>query len=239
MHRFISWLRGRGTLTFDPMAELVLPPPGDPLCHYLEVADVIQLADSLSGQHRLFEYLLPGTAMEVTTALTVRVRDVSKLEMSIHAAGTKTHTRNRVVPIAEFAQAAALELLKGKHPDTRLFDQIHDRWRARDEHAAAVKRLIEQGHRVYGEMAGGVAHEYTLRDHRHTWAVRAVRSAWPLSAVSEVLGHADGGVLVLKVYGRFRPTSDERKKWEAQAAVRDRAMAKDAKRTLRVEGKGQ
>jgi site-specific recombinase XerD len=234
MGRFIGWLRGRGILRFDPMANITLPPNGDPLCHYLDTADAIRLADALSGQMRLFEYLLPGSAIEVSTALSLRVRDVIKSEQSIHAPGTKSYNRNRIVIVADFAWPAVLELTKGKVPDAKLFDRIADRWRARDEHFATVQKLVEEGHRVYAEMPGGIEHGYTMRDHRHTWAVRAVRSGWPITAVAEQLGHGDGGVLALRVYGRFQPKADERKKWEAMATARDASLAEEAKADQRA-----
>jgi integrase len=231
MMRFIGWLRGKGHLHYDPMADITLPPQGPPLCHYIEVADATRLADTCTGQYRLLEYVLPGTAIEVTTSLRIRVRDVSKAETSIHAPGTKSYNRDRVVIVADFAWPAVLELMKGKHADARLFDLIPDRWYARDAHASAVAALVAKDHRVYAEMAGGIAHNYTMRDHRHTWAVRAVRSGWPIPGIAEQLGHGDGGVLALRVYGRFRPKAEERQKWEAMATARDQELAKAASNT--------
>lgn len=61
---------------------------------------------------------------------------------------------------------------------------------------------------------------YTARDHRHTWAVRAVRSGWPIDAVARQMGHIDG-TLVMKVYGRFLPQQGDRDRWEAMATARD------------------
>lgn len=218
MHRFLTWLGTRGYLRYDPMAGVALPAPGDPLCHYLDTPDVTRLADAFPGQMRLFEYVLPGTAMEVSTALAVTVRHVSKDDRSIRAPGTKTYNRDRVVRVADFAWDAALELCRGKHPDARLFDQLPHRYHVRDAHAAMVPLLVEQGFRILG-----TPKPYTLRDHRHTWAVRAVRSGWPIEAVARQLGHVNG-ILALKVYGRFVPRKDELDRWEALASARDEQM---------------
>jgi integrase len=228
LHRFIAWLRDRGVLQFDPMAEITLPSQGPPLAHFLEVPDVERLADTQDGAYRLLSYVLPATAMEVSTALSVRVRSVSRTDRTMHAPGTKTYNRDRVVRVAEFAWDAVLELLKGKHPDTRLFDLIPDRWTAGDAHTAARDALVEAGHRVFAEMPGGAAHLYTMRDHRHTWAVRAVRSGWPIEAVARQLGHVNG-ILALKVYARFVPRQDEINKWELMATARDAIIAQEAK----------
>lgn len=228
MRRFIAWLRARGVLTFDPMADVELPAPGDPLAHFLEMPDVVRLADAQPGQYKHFGYVLPGTAMEVSTALAIRVRSVSKADKTIHAPGTKSYNRDRIVRVADYAWPAVLELLKGKHPDSLLFDGVQDRWTARDVHSEARDALIAKGYRVYAEMPDGGAHEYTMRDHRHTWAVRATRSGWPLEAVSRQLGHVNG-ILALRVYGRFVPRQDEINKWEAMATARDKTVAAEAK----------
>jgi integrase len=231
MRRFTRWLRERETINADPMRDIVLPQQGPPLTHYIDVPDAIRLADASAGQMRLFEMLLPGTALEVSVALTLRVRSVSTLDKEIHAPGTKTYTRNRVVRVADFAWPAVLELLKGKHRDSLLFDQIPNRWRARDEHALAAAALVKLGHHVYGEWEG-VPKPYTLRDHRHTWAVRAVGSGWPIHAVADQLGHCNG-ILALKVYGKHAPKKEERDRWEALATLRDEALATERK--LRLE----
>jgi integrase len=223
LHQFITWLRGRGVLTHDPMLELTLPEAGDPLCHYLDTPDVIRLADASAGQMRHFEYILPGSALEVSTALAVRVRQVSTIDKEIHAPGTKAYNRNRVVRVAEFAWDAVLELVKGKHPDSPLFDRIPHRYAAGDSHLALVKQLGEEGHRIFIE-CDGKPKNYTLRDHRHTWAVRAARSGWPIGAISEVLGHSNT-VLANKVYAKFITKKDERDRWEGKSHERDQLNA--------------
>jgi hypothetical protein len=50
------------------------------------------------GTDAALRVMLPGTALEVSTALTVRVRQVSTIDKEIHAPGTKAYNRNRVVP---------------------------------------------------------------------------------------------------------------------------------------------
>lgn len=218
MRQFVAWLRGRRAIGFDPMREVTLPAAGDPLCHYLETADAIRLSDAQPGQYRLFAALLPGSAIEVSTALTVRVRAVSKDTKQIQAPGTKTYNRDRMVRVAEWAWPAVLELLKGKHPDSLLFDQIPDRWIARDEHVKAIAALVEKGHQIFV-----TPKPYTMRDHRHTWAVRAARSGWPIHAISRQLGHVNG-VLAMKVYGRFSPNQEELDRWESMATARDATL---------------
>ena len=66
--------------------------------------------------------------------------------------------------------------------------------------------------------------DYTPRDARHSYAVRAIRSGVPAEVVARQLGHANA-VLVHKLYGRFAPDEDKRDKWEriASAAAGERA----------------
>ncbi|MEO7503534.1 MAG: hypothetical protein ABIW94_12930, partial [Gemmatimonadaceae bacterium] len=92
-----------------------------------------------------------------------------------------------------------------------------DRWHAGDEHTAAI---------VGTEDAPGLSKDfpiyrgYTMRDQRHTYAVRAIRAGTPAELVARQLGHANA-VLVHKVYGRFSPSQEERSKWELIAAAQD------------------
>lgn len=219
MRRFCEWLESRGHLGASPMRRVLLPAQGDPLCHYIDTPDAVRLADASPGQMRLLEATLAGSAMELSTALSVRVRAVSTDSRSIHAPGTKTYTRDRIVRVADWAWPAVTELLKGKHRDSLLFDQIPDRWRARDVHVETLGVLAEKGHRVFVEYNGRPKY-YSLRDHRHTWAVRAARTGWPIELISRQLGHKDG-VLALKVYGRFVPNTAEIDRLEKLSTARD------------------
>lgn len=218
MRRFTKWLTGRRVLDQDPMRDVELPAAGDPRVLFLDTPDAKRLADAQPGQYRIYAALLAGSGIEVSVALQLRKRDVDEKHHEIRAAGTKTHARDRVVKVASWAWPYVEELLKGRHPDARLFDEIPDRWKAQDAHVDAIDALLEKKFAVY---AG-----YTMRDHRHTWAVRAVRSGWPIEAVSRQLGHANG-VLALRVYGRFQPSQQEREKWEAMATERDQQIAKE------------
>jgi integrase len=92
-----------------------------------------------------------------------------------------------------------------------LFPNIN-RWTVSDKHRVACQSL---------EIV-----DYQLRDSRHTYAVRAIRSGASYEVVARQLGHADTA-MVAKVYGRFKPDERERREWHRVAA------AKDAKRTAK------
>jgi integrase len=54
----------------------------------------------------------------------------------------------------------------------------------------------------------GVA-DYTLRDSRHSWAVRARRAGVSFEHIADQLGHVDTS-LAHKVYGQFKRTIEDR-----------------------------
>jgi integrase len=214
MRRFTAHLVRRGVLASDPMRDVKLPPAGAPLCRYLTTAEAKRLADAQPEPYRTFSALLAGSGIEVSTALRLRVRDVDRANREIRAAGTKTHNRDRVVRVAEWAWAYVEPLLKSKHADARLFPEIPNRWAPQEPHEEAVALLVAKG---FTTLEG-----YTMRDQRHTYAVRAIRAGTPPELVARQLGHKDA-VLVHRVYGKFAPTQAERDKWERIAATQDEA----------------
>jgi hypothetical protein len=74
-----------------------------------------------------------------------------------------------------------------------------------------------------------------MRDQRHSYAVRAARAGTPAELIARQLGHADA-VLVLKVYGRFMPSQQDRDKWEMIADLQDKEAAATATEPCTVLG---
>ena len=142
----------------------------------------------------------------MSVALSLRARDVDLEHREIRARGTKTHNRDRVAKIATWAWPSVKRAISDRLPDAALFDGIPDRWHAQEEHTKACKVL-------------GI-HGYTMRDARHTWAVRMARAGVPIEQISRQLGHKDA-VMALKVYAVYAPSQAERDHWEQVAAARD------------------
>ncbi len=61
---------------------------------------------------------------------------------------------------------------------------------------------------------------YRLHDARHHWAVRMARAGAPFELIARQLGHRDVA-MVAKIYGRFKPDTEERDRWERIAAARN------------------
>jgi integrase len=228
---FGRWLYRRNVIRTKPMRDVELPAAAGPRDKWLETADAIRLAEAQEPPYRQLSALLAGSGIEVSVALSLRKRDVDMKTKEIHAAGTKAHSRNRIVRVADWAWPYVEQMAKGLMADAKLFEEIPDRWRAAVHHDEAIYGYAVSQRR--DESKGLVAEfpvyrGYTMRDARHTWAVRAVKSGMPLHMVSEQLGHANG-TLVLKVYGRYAPRKEERDRWEKIASAQDAERTQQAR----------
>jgi integrase len=205
MSQFARYLVRRHVLSSNPLRDISAPRPAAPRCRWLEVADLTRLADAQPAPYRTLSALLGGTGIEVSVALALRARDVDAPRREIRAAGTKTHARDRIVRVAEWAWPYVEEQCALLTPNAPLFPHC-DRWRAQDHHKAACAALEIE--------------DYRIHDQRHAYAVRAARAGTPAELIARQLGHANA-ILVLKIYGRFMPSQQERDKWERIAAAQD------------------
>lgn len=209
---FCVYLVRSGVLTANPVRDVTAPKAGAPRRRYLDQSQVIRLVEGQEEPFRTLSAIVHGTGMEISVALGLKRGDVDTLRKTAHAAGTKTRSRDRIAYIAEWAWPYVERHIKALTPAAPLFPDV-TRWRAGDVHRAACKAL------------GEGFEDYRMHDARHTYAVRAIRAGAPFEVVAAQLGHADT-LMVIKVYGRFRPSDDEFRKWERIAAVQDAAQAK-------------
>jgi integrase len=205
MSQFLGYLVQQGVLRQNPMREIAAPAPSAIRCRWLDVADMVRLADAQEEPYRTLSALLGGSGLELSIALCLRARDVDLMHREIRAPGIGAHTADRVVRVADWAWPYVITRMALLTPAALLFPRT-DRWRARDAHHAACRTL-------------GID-DYHLRDQRHSYAVRAARAGAPAELIARQLGHANA-VQVLRVYGPFLATRDERDKWERIASMRD------------------
>lgn len=210
---FFAYCVSVGALPRSPMSDVKAPAAGKARDRHLTTEEARALADAQPTPYRELSALLAGSGIEVSVALALRVKDVDVAHREIRARGTKTHNRDRVARVAEWAWPDVERMTAGKLPTSRLFDTIPDRWTAGDYHIAACVAL-------------GIS-DYTMRDARHTWAVRMARAGVPIEQISKQLGHKDA-VMALKVYAVYAPSQAERDHWEKIATARDAAI-KEAK----------
>lgn len=201
MSSFCQYLIPRGLLARNPMAEVKAPSPNPPRMRYLQLREVFTLIGALEEPYRAMIALIHGTGMEISVAVNLRCRDFDRTRKEVRTAGTKTANRDRVSVVAEWAWKIVEPSLSGLLPNALVFPNT-DRWRALDAQKAACKALAIE--------------DYTLHDARHTYAVIAIRAGAPFEFVAHQLGHANTSQVV-KVYGRFRPNDEEKRRWEAIA----------------------
>jgi integrase len=237
MLNFMQHLEALGHVKGNPFVkggkQYIAPPKRvRPRDRHLSTRDAIRVISSFgdSSNDKLQEYiahhglsvrelrgynaLLSGAGIEVSVALSLQVRDLRIRTREVRAPGTKSHNRDRVVRVAEWAWAFVLACAEGKQPGDRLFGTLPNRWIANSAFTFALAPLVAKEPEVFGD--------YWMRDGRHTYAVRAIKAGTPPIVVAKQLGHADAS-LVIKVYGIYSPDAVDRDYWEQKAAMMDAA----------------
>lgn len=197
MSRFCKYLIALDLLPTNPMLEVEAPKAAPPRIRYLEDDEVIRLVDAQEEPFRTISALMHATGMEISAVLRLSRGDLDLKTWMVRAHGTKNAFRDRHAYVTEFARAYLLRLVCTLLPGAKLFDGV-TRWAARNSHDRACKAL-------------GIA-DYTLRDSRHTFAVRAIKLGAPAEIVATQLGHSSPQ-MVNQVYSRFRPSQAEMAKW--------------------------
>lgn len=194
-------------LATNPVATVEAPKASAPRQRYLAMHDIHQARGS-SGR-ALPNALRPHArhGHGVSAALRVKRADIDPLTRKVRAHGTKTHARDREVYVDSWAWSYVERAMKHLTPGAPLFPSV-DRWSASEAHRAACKELGE-------DFA-----DYRMHDARHSYAVRAIKAGASLEHVARQLGHADTQ-MVVKVYGRYKPSETERREWERIAELQD------------------
>lgn len=202
-------------LTTNPVATVEPPKASPPRQRYLAMHDIVKLVEAQPEPYRTLSALMHGTGMEVSAALRVKRADIDPLTRKVRAHGTKTHARDREVYVDSWAWSYVERAMKHLTPGAPLFPGV-DRWAASEAHRDACKELGE-------DFA-----DYRMHDARHSYAVRAIKAGASLEHVARQLGHADTQ-MVVKVYGRYKPSETERREWERIAELQDAARAHAAR----------
>lgn len=203
---FLGYVRSVGYIFSNPLDHLAPPPSSKALVEYLELPDVLRVIDHAPKPEAAVFAFLYSTGCDLMTALGLRRRDVDLESHEVRARGTKTANRDRVVLVEEWAWSHVESACKGLLPDAPLFPGLN-RWTVSDVHREIVKRL--------GLYRRGI----DIRGARHHFAVRMLRAGTPLEVVARSLGNTPG--IVLKTYGRFIPTTEERRRWAERSVKRE------------------
>lgn len=196
---FAEYLCDRELLASNPVRQVKMARESKPRTLHLSVADAQRLLGAIAAPYNALHALMVSTGMEVSAALAVRRRDVDLDGLTVYARGTKTATRERTCHVTatwepSFAVFVDYTTAGGFTPDALLFDGL-DVWGA----LAALRA---------GLKAKKLPEAYRTHDHRHTWAVAALRDGIEAHAVAAQLGHSNA-VMLRTVYGKYVPNRSD------------------------------
>jgi integrase len=196
LRSFIGYLLERGLIHYDPSAAVKTPKKNKPrLVWHTEDVDR-RIVDAAPPSFRALFALIKATGAEVSPALATMRMDLDLGAELIHIRGTKNEKRDRHDAIIEpWALPYLKDHCRSLIGNVPLWPEI-TRYRAHDVHQATCKAL-------------GIE-DYTLRDARHSWAVRSRKRGETLEAIAQQLGHKSI-YMAATVYAQFKPTIEERK----------------------------
>ena len=203
---FTAYLVELGILSGNPLRDVSAPPAAAPRCSFLELPDVQRVVEGAPEPFGAIYALAYGAGLEISAILALVESDIDSAARQVRGRGTKAWTRDRIARVADWAWPWVEAHLRGVLPGERVFRGV-DRWQAAHVHRERLRALGLVGHR--------------LHDARHHWAVRMARAGAPFELIARQLGHRDVA-MVAKVYGRFKPDTEERDRWERVAGARDK-----------------
>jgi len=201
-----------GAYPANPMAEVDRPAEEAGPIRYYELDQVERIVGAQPGRTRralmAFQY---GTGVEVSVTLGLTRRDFDADRREVRAAGTKAHTRDRLVRVADWAWPVVWRYVRTFHPDAEPWGFLN-RWTVSAWHRETVTALKLPA--------------YPLHNARDHWAVFRLRAGAPVAVVQAQLGHGSP-TLTLRKYGRFLPSGVDRDAIE-QAATTHEQRRRDA-----------
>lgn len=190
---FAKFLVEREILEHNPVRDVQAAKANRPRMRYLERTQAQALIAALPQPFRALEALMVATGAEWQACRRLTRRDIDLAARTVHLHGGKTAWRDRVVRIvADWAIPAIAEHVRNFAPAAHVF--VLDQHAALDAHHAASKAAQLEYSR--------------LHDHRHTFAVQALRDGLSPSVVASQLGHANA-YLTFTTYGRFVVTDSD------------------------------
>jgi len=193
-----------GLFPANPMDAVSRPAEEKPPIAFYEMDEVKRIVEAQpTAERRALFAILYGTGIEVSTALRLTRADVWETTREIRAAGTKTHTRDRVAVVADWAWPIIQAHVRPMLPSARLFAAEWKPYQVNHWQRWIVTEILKLPRRLKVHAA------------RHHWAVMRLRAGVPLEVVRRQLGHSTP-MLTLQTYGAFVPSGEDRAHWEKQ-----------------------
>lgn len=190
---FAGWLVEREILEANPVREVKASKPNPAREVWLSRAQAKTLINRLPEPYNAIEALMAATGMELGAVLALHGRDIDFEQQTVHAHGSKTAWRNRVVRSTErWAWQVFANYARTKLPDAQVFT-------VRDDSVWKVHTKVSKAAKIPAS---------TIHDWRHSYAVWSLRDGMRPEVIARQLGHKDP-TLLMKVYGKYVPTKDD------------------------------
>lgn len=174
---------------------------------------------------RAFMALVYGTGADVSPALTVDKADINAATHEVRIMGTKSKngSRDRLVRVSDSHWATFWNYAKAVTVG-RVFPEDWNRWTVADWHRQTVGDGVKDTHGNVTEAGLKLPRRYPLRNARHHFAVRLIQAGTPVRVVADQLGSNEK--TVLRHYGRWIVSAEDRAKWEKIAAKHEEKRRK-------------
>ncbi len=191
---FVRYLLEREIIEVDPTSGVKSPKKNDPRERWETQATDQRIVEAAMPEYRSLFAFIKATGAEVSAALGSTRNDIDIALGLAHVHGTKNAKRNRKdVIIEQWAMSYLRDHCRSAIGNVPLWPTI-DRYQAHRHHQATCVALNID--------------DYTLRDSRHSWAVRARKRGETFEAIAEQLGNSVA--MVVQVYAKFKPELEER-----------------------------
>jgi len=201
---FANYLVEMEVIEHNPLRDIRAPRPNPGREVYLDQADQKRLVEAQPFPFSALAALREGAGVEISAALRVRRRDIWETEKAIFVFGSKNEWRRRTVLVEDWAWPFLRRAFADKLPDALVFEGL-DYESARKAHTAALA-------------ATKLRPDYRMHDARHSIAVRWMKQGIEPQIIASNLGHRDAS-LVLKLYGRYQPRSEDLRRVRERGAV--------------------
>lgn len=199
---FAEYLLELEVLEVNPVRLVRAAPASAPRVRFLSVPEGAATLDALPEPHSALHALLLATGADVGATLQVRMRDVDEAKGEILIRGTKTHDRERTRRLLHpWAAERFWRYYRGRAKIGAAL--LFDLWDESDPRGLA-KAKDRTLHALQAALSAVKVGDYATKDHRHTFAVHALKDGYSYGVVAYQLGHADT-TLVHRVYGKYVP----------------------------------
>ena len=228
IHRLVNTVRrawtdaaARRLVSTNPWSRLELGRVVRREVAWITPARLSELYDAVTPNQRPLIVLLGETGLRLGEALALQWADVNldAKTAAVHVRSGKTEAARRTVPLDSPRAVAELRALRDATEGDAVFTPRTE-FGVLQAMRRACKKIEHPQSRVH--------------DLRHWYASHLVQAGVPPSTVASLLGHADGGALVCKLYGRWMPQDAQRQAADRLRQFRATPGTRASSRTSRA-----